>query len=136
MEEVFLVTICAVICGAEGWKDLKLYGKQKLEYLKRFLAFKNGIPTDDTFRRFFRALNPDEFKKSFIEWVQALQQDSPKFVAVDGKTLRRSYDKATQKKAIHMVSAWCSEQGIVLGQFKTDEKSNEITAIPRAASYK
>jgi predicted transposase YbfD/YdcC len=130
IDEILLVTVCAVICGAEGWKDLELFGKQKLEYLKSFLRFKNGIPTDDTFRRFFRSLDPEQFKKSFMEWVRALQKHNPKFVSIDGKTLRRSHDKATDKKAMHMVSAWCSEQGMVLGQFKTEEKSNEITAIP------
>ncbi len=74
---------------------------------------------------------PDEFKRCFISWVKALQNNNPKFVSIDGKTLRRSYDRSDNKSAIHMVSAWCSEQGIVLGQFKTEDKSNEITSIPK-----
>lgn len=131
MEEILLVAICGIICGSDGWKDLELFGKQKLEYLKTIMSFKNGIPTDDTFRRFFRVLEPDEFKRCFISWVKALQNNNPKFVSIDGKTLRRSYDRSYNKSAIHMVSAWCSEQGIVLGQFKTEDKSNEITSIPK-----
>ena len=131
IEEILLITICGVICGAEGWSDLALFGNKKIDYLKTILPFNNGIPTDDTFRRFFRALEPDEFKQRFIDWVKALQISNPKFISIDGKTLRRSYDNAGNKNAIHMVSAWCSEQGMVLGQFKTEEKSNEINAIPQ-----
>jgi predicted transposase YbfD/YdcC len=130
IEEIFLVTICGVICGSEGWSDLWLFGKRKLDYLRKVLPFKNGIPTDDTFRRFFRSLDPQEFQDRFLAWVKSLQKHNPKFVAIDGKTVRRSYDKGENKGAIHMVSAWCSEQGVVLGQCKTEEKSNEITAIP------
>ena len=131
MEEILLVTITAIICGAEGWADLALFGKKKIEYLKQILPFKNSTPTDDTFRRFFRNLDAEQFKKFFIEWVKSLQNNNPKFVAIDGKTLRRSHDHAENKSAIHMVSAWCNEQNMVLGQFKTEEKSNEITAIPQ-----
>jgi predicted transposase YbfD/YdcC len=130
LEEIFLVTISAVICGAEGWSDLELYGRKKLEYFRTILPFKNGIPTDDTFRRLFRVLEPKVFQEKFIAWVESLQENNPKFVAVDGKTLRRSYDKGDNKAALHMISAWSSEQGIVLGQLKTEDKSNEITAIP------
>jgi predicted transposase YbfD/YdcC len=119
-----------VICGAEGWSDLELYGRKKLEYFRTILPFKNGIPTDDTFRRLFRVLEPKVFQEKFIAWVESLQENNPKFVAVDGKTLRRSYDKGDNKAALHMISAWSSEQGIVLGQLKTEDKSNEITAIP------
>ena len=127
MEEIFLVTICGVICGAEGWSDLWLFGKRKLAYLRTILAFNNGIPTDDTFRRFFRSLDPKLFQGKFLEWAKSLQKNNPKFVAIDGKTARRSYDKGKNKGAIHMVSAWCSEQGMVLGQLKTEEKSNIIS---------
>jgi len=142
IEEILLITICGVICGAEGWADLVLFGEKKIDYLRTILPFKNNIATDDTFRRFFRSVDPKQFKDCFINWVQALQNNNlgnnlksdeepqEKFVAIDGKTLRRSYDKATNMNAIHMVSAWCGEQSMVLGQFKTEEKSNEITAIP------
>ena len=131
IEEIWLVTICAVICGAEGWSDLSLFGNKKIDYLKTILPFNNGIPTDDTFRRFFRDVDPVEFKGCFLNWIQSLQDKNPELVAIDGKTLRRSYNNAENKNAIHMVSAWCSEQAMVLGQFKTAEKSNEITAIPQ-----
>ncbi len=131
IEEIWLVTICAVICGAEGWSDLSLFGNKKIDYLKTILPFNNGIPTDDTFRRFFRDVDPGEFKGCFLNWIQSLQDKNPELVAIDGKTLRRSYNNAENKNAIHMVSAWCGEQAMVLGQFKTEEKSNEITAIPQ-----
>jgi predicted transposase YbfD/YdcC len=130
LDEMLLVTICSVICGAEGWSDISLFGKEKIDYLKGILPFNNGVATDDTFRRFFRALDTEAFKGSFIKWTESLSSLKPGFVSIDGKTLRRSHDKASGKEAIHMVSAWCSEQGIVLGQVKTSEKSNEITAIP------
>ena len=129
INEILLITISGLICGAEGWKDLELFAKQKIDFLKSLLPFKNGIPTDDTFRRFFRALEPEQFKICFVNWIKTLQKEHPKFVSIDGKTIRRSHDGKSQK-ALHMVSAWCAEQGIVLGQIKTEEKSNEITAIP------
>ena len=130
INEILLITICGLICGAEGWKDLELFGKQKIDFLKSLLPFKNGVPTDDTFRRFFRALEPEQFKICFINWMKVLQKEHPKLVSIDGKTSRRSHDGVRNQKALHMVSAWCAEQGIVLGQVKTEEKSNEITAIP------
>lgn len=129
IEELLLITVSGLICGAEGWKDLELFGNQKIDFLKTILSFNNGIPTDDTFRRFFRALEPEQFKTSFMNWIKALQQGASKLVSIDGKTLRRSHDRVNNQKPLHMVSAWCSEMGIVLGQLKTDEKSNEITAI-------
>lgn len=131
IEEVLLISICGLICGAEGWKDLELFGKQKIGFLKGLLSFKNGVPTDDTFRRFFRAIDPEQFKLCFINWIKSFQKESPKHVSIDGKTARRSHDKSKNQKPLHMVSAWCSEQGLVLGQLRTKEKSNEITAIPK-----
>ncbi len=104
MDEILLVTVCGVICGAEGWADLNLFGKKKLEYLRTVLPFKNGIPTDDTFRRFFRSLDPKVFQEKFLKWVKSLQESNPKLVALDGKTLRRSYDKGGNKKAIHYLN--------------------------------
>lgn len=130
IEEMLLITICGVICGADGWNDLEIFGKEKLKYLKTILPFKNGVPTDDTFRRFYRSLDPEEFKHCFLAWVKALQKHNPQLVSIDGKTSRRSHDRASGASAMHVVSAWCHEQGIVLGQFKTEDKSNEITAIP------
>lgn len=130
IDEILLITISGLICGAEGWRDLELFAKQKIEFLKGLLPFKNGVPTDDTFRRFFRALEPEQFQICFINWIKTLQKECPKLVAIDGKTIRRSHDRNLSQKPLHMLSAWCSELGIALGQLRTDEKSNEITAIP------
>lgn len=131
VEELLLVTLCASICGAEGWSDLELFGKAQLKFLRQFLPFKNGVPTDETFRRFFRCVNSEQLQKCFVLWVKSFHRQVKGSVAIDGKTLRRSYDNRTGKGAIHMVSAWASEQHLVLGQIKTEEKSNEITAIPK-----
>lgn len=130
LEELLLVSICGLICGAEGWKDLELFGKLKINFLRKILPFKNGIPTDDTFRRLLRCLDPEQFKISFMNWVRAIQKTNSKFISIDGKTMRRSHDKALNQTPLHMVSAWCAENSLVLGQVKTAEKSNEITAIP------
>jgi predicted transposase YbfD/YdcC len=129
VEEILLVTFCGMIAGCESWEDLELFGKTKLAYLQRYLPFENGIPSDDTLRRFFRALDPEIFESCFVRWVKSLQIDlMDKIVAVDGKTSRRSFDG--EHKAMHLVSAFVSELGITLGQLKTADKSNEITAIP------
>ena len=130
VEEILLVTFCGVIAGCEGWDDLELFGKTKLEYLRQYLPFKNGVPSDDTLRRFFRALDPEKFEACFIKWVKSFQiKLAEKIVAIDGKTSRRSFDG--ENNAMHMISAFASEIGIVLGQLKVDGKSNEITAIPQ-----
>lgn len=107
-----------------------MFGKAKIDYLKQFSSFSNGIPSKNTFARVFMALDPQCFKSCFINWVQSLQTQLSGVVATDGKTLRKSFDKASSKSAIHMVSAFASETNLVLGQQKVDEKSNEITAIP------
>jgi predicted transposase YbfD/YdcC len=108
------------------------YGKAKYWWLKSFLALPNGIPSHDTFGRVFSRLNPAEFQECFLSWVQAVKEISGgQVVAIDGKTLRQSFDSASQKSAIHMVSAWATANRLVLGQTKVDDKSNEITAIPR-----
>ena len=129
VEEILLVTFCGSIAGCDSWDDLELFGQTKLEMLQRYLPFENGPPSDDTLRRFFRALNPERFEQCFIEWVKSLQLDlEHKIIAVDGKTSRRSFDK--DSKAMHIVSAFASELNLVLGQVNTADKSNEITAIP------
>lgn len=129
VEEIFLVTFCAVSAGCDGWDDIELFGKTKLAYLRTFLPFKNGAPSDDTLRRFFRVLDPEKFESCFVAWVKSFQIDlSEKVVAFDGKTSRRSFDEA--ERAMHLISAFASEMGLVLGQLKVDGKSNEITAIP------
>ena len=129
IEEILLLSFCAVISGCSSWDDIELYGQTKLDELRLYLPYKHGSPSDDTLRRFFRALDSSAFEAAFIKWVQSFQLNlETTVVAVDGKTSRRSFDG--DSKAMHMVSAFASEFGVVLGQLKTDDKSNEITAIP------
>lgn len=129
VEEIFLVTFCAVVAGCDSWEDIELFGKTKIDYLRTYLPFSHGAPSDDTLRRFFRVLAPEKFENCFMDWVKSFQMDlSEKIVAIDGKTSRRSFDGA--ERAMHLISAFVSEMGIVLGQLKVDGKSNEITALP------
>lgn len=130
--DILLIAICGVICGADGWVDIAMFGKSKLEWLKTFLKLPNGIPSHDTFGRVFAAIDPEEFEKSFLEWVQAINElTQGQVIALDGKQLRGSQDGENGKNAIYMVSAWATENELVLGQRKVDDKSNEITAIPK-----
>jgi predicted transposase YbfD/YdcC len=130
--DIMTIAICASICGADTFKQIEDFGTAKNRWLKKFLELPFGIPSHDTFGRVFAIIDPKEFRSCFIKWVQAVQDIlAGQIIAVDGKTLRRSFDNAGDKKAIHMVSAWASESGFVLGQIKTDTKSNEITAIPQ-----
>ena len=129
--DILVIAVCAIICGADAWKDIEVFGKAKHEWLSTFLELPNGIPSHDTFGRVFSLISPKEFQENFVQWVQAAATVSDgQIVPIDGKTLRRSYDSASGKAAIHMVSAWASKSKLVLGQVKTSEKSNEITAIP------
>ncbi len=130
LNEILLTTLCGVTCGAESWRDLEMFGNQKLDFLRGFLPYKNGIPSHDTFGRVYSLLDPITFGECLISWVQSLSDDIPALISIDGKTIRRSYDKADNKAAIHIVSAFASEARMVLGQVKVDDKSNEITAIP------
>jgi len=130
--DIIIIAICGVICGADDWVGIELFGKAKIDWLKTFLKLPNGIPSHDTFGRVFAALNPQEFESSFMEWVQAISQlTQGQVIAIDGKQLRGSRDSGVGKNAIYMVSAWATENQLVLGQRKVDEKSNEITAIPK-----
>jgi predicted transposase YbfD/YdcC len=129
--DIIGLTICAVICGADSWIDIENYGRAKQEWLSGFLRLPNGIPSHDTIARLFAALNPSALQECFLSWVQALAQlTAGEVIAIDGKTLRHSYDRGGGKGAIHMVSAWASQNRLVLAQVKVAEKSNEITAIP------
>jgi len=128
---VIAIAILGVICGAENWVDIERYGKAKQEWLGQFLDLSHGVPSHDTFGRVFRWLDAEAFQKRFIAWTERIcEMSGGKSVAVDGKKLRRSQDRVHQRDGIWIVSAWVSENRLVLGQRKVDEKSNEITAIP------
>ena len=130
--DIITLTLCAVISGAETWEDIEFYGNCKDKWFKKFLKLPHGIPSHDTFNRVFARLDPEQLQKCFLNWVKSISSLIPgTIVAIDGKTLRHSYDRSDDKKAIVMVSAWAKEQGLVLGQRKVDNKSNEITAIPQ-----
>lgn len=131
LDEVLLLTLCAVLSGAEGWVAVGLFGEKKLDFLRRFLPFSHGTPSHDQLGLIFAALDPAQFQACFIAWSEALSDAVGGVVAVDGKTLRRSFDRAGGKAPIHMISAWSSRQRLVLGQRQVDDKSNEITAIPQ-----
>jgi len=129
--EVITIALCAVICGANNWVEVEEYGQAKQSWLAKFLTLPSGIPSHDTFGRIFALLDADKFQAAFLSWMQAIEQlTAGQIVSIDGKTVRHSYDKRLGQNAIHMVSAWASGNGLVLGQVKVDEKSNEITAIP------
>jgi len=131
LTDIITISILAVIAGALGWEDIEEYGINKKEWLETFLELPFGIPSPDTFRRVFERINPKEFEQCFRLWVQSLVEKlGVEVVAIDGKALRGSYDRKSQLKALHMVSAWSNEHRLVLGQTKVSEKSNEITAIP------
>ncbi len=130
--DIVTIAICGTICGADNWVDIELFGNCKEEWFKSFLELPNGIPSHDTFGDVFARLDPEQFQGCFIEWVQAVAKlTQGEVVAIDGKTVRRSHDRTLGKGAIHMVNVWASANGLVLGQAKVDEKSNEITAIPK-----
>jgi len=132
LEDLLTITICAVICGAEGWNDIEAFGESKESWFRTFLDLPHGIPSHDTFGRVLAALDPDAFERSFQAWVTALKGSSAgKHVALDGKAIRRSLDRASGKACIHLVSAWVCEDHAVFGQLAVDDKSNEITAIPK-----
>lgn len=131
LDNIVFITVCAVLCGADSWVDVAAFALGREKWLRTVLELPNGIPSHDTFTRVFARLDPQQFEESFQKWMQALASASGgRLVAVDGKTLRRSLGKASKKAAIHMVSAWCEANRLVLGQLATEEKSNEITAIP------
>jgi predicted transposase YbfD/YdcC len=129
--DILVISICATICGADGWEEFELFGQAKLDWFKSFLELPNGIPSDDTFRRVIGRIDPRQFQQCFLDWVGSVYElTQGQVVAIDGKLSRRSFDRPKGKTAINMVSAWASENQMVLGQVKVDEKSNEITAIP------
>jgi predicted transposase YbfD/YdcC len=129
---IVTIAICAVICGADDFVSIAEFGRQKQKWFAKFLDLSAGIPSHDRFNAVLAALQPAEFEKCLLSWVAALHEITQgQLVAIDGKTLRRSFDAASSKSAIHMVSAWATANCISLGQVVVDEKSNEITAIPK-----
>ncbi len=130
LRDIIILAICGVICGAEGWVEIEEFGKAKEAWFTDLLNLPNGIPSHDTFGRVFALIDPKQFEASFFQWVQGISQRVQGVIAIDGKTLRRSHDRAAGKKALHLVSAWAVENRLVLAQLATEEKSNEITAIP------
>jgi DDE_Tnp_1-associated/Transposase DDE domain len=134
--DILVIAVCAVIACAESWDDIALYGRSKLVWLRTFLDLPNGIPSHDTFRRVFMLIDPDAFEAGFAAWVGSLVASFEReVVAIDGKTLRRSFDHRRERSPLHLVSAWASEQGLVLGQRCVDGKSNEITAVPELLDH-
>jgi predicted transposase YbfD/YdcC len=130
--DIVAIAICAVVAGADSWDDIEDFGNAKIDWLKTFLALPNGIPSHDTFRRLFERLDPDEFQRGFLGWIEALHEATERqVVAIDGKALRRSFDRAKGQSALHMVHAWATANHLLLGQVAVVEKSNEITAIPK-----
>jgi predicted transposase YbfD/YdcC len=131
LTDILVIAILAVIGGAQGWEDIENYGISKQEWLEEFLELANGIPSDDTFRRVFEFINPEELNRCFSRWIETLVTNmGGEIIPIDGKTIRGSYDRNQGKSALHVVSAWASEQNLVLAQMKVEDKSNEITAIP------
>ena len=130
LEDILLLTILAALCGADTWKEVESFGHAKRDWLKTFLELRNGIPSHDTLGRVFSLIDPEEFQGAFLSWVQSLANLKGEFLAIDGKTARRAYEKDGRKGALHMVNAWAVTNHMVFGQLRTAKKSNEITAIP------
>ena len=132
LHNILFIAICAVICGADDFVAIAKFGRKRKEWLSKYLDLSAGIPSHDRFNAILARVRPEEFEKCLLEWITSLQDITDgQVVAIDGKTLRRSYDKASSKSAIHMVSAWATANHISLGQVVVDAKSNEITAIPK-----
>jgi predicted transposase YbfD/YdcC len=131
LDEVLVIAILAVLCDCAKFTEMELFGQEREEWLRTFLTLEHGIPSHDTFGDVFAALSPEAIQTSFISWVETIREKiSGDIVSIDGKTIRRSKDLANNKRAIHIISAWSAANGIVLGEIATEEKSNEITAIP------
>jgi len=132
LSDMLAIAILAAICGAESWTDVAMFGRAKKKWLATFLRLPRGIPSHDTFGRLFARLDPREFEQCIVNWTAELATCTDhQLIAVDGKTIRRSFDRADEKAAIHMINAWCDTNRLVLGQLATEDKSNEITAMPK-----
>ena len=129
--ELLMIALCCVLCGGQGAVDMALFAEAKEPFLRSFLSLANGLPSHDTFSRLFRNLDPDQFRDAFQRFMAQFSEQLEGVVAIDGKVLRRSFDRASGKSPLHMVSAWGSEQRLVLAQIATEAKSNEIAAVPK-----
>jgi predicted transposase YbfD/YdcC len=129
--ELLMIALCSVLSGGQGAVDMGLYARAKEPFLRGFLKLSNGLPSHDTFSRLFRRLDPEQFRAAFQRFMTKFSGQCQGVVAIDGKVLRRSFDRASSKSALHMVSAWGCEQRLVLAQIAADAKSNEITAVPK-----
>ena len=130
--DIIVIAICAVICAADTWADIELFGTSNDDWFKQFLKLPHGIPSRNAFLRLFARLNPEQFPSFLVKWVQAAEKlRVGQVVALDGKPLRRSHDRASDKEALHLVSGWASKNRLLLGQRVVDDKSSEITAIPQ-----
>ena len=134
LHEILLIALCTMLCGGEDCSDMVEFGHAKRPFLRQFLRLKHGIPSHDTFSRVFRLLDPEPFHACFVRFMERFAQGLEGVVAIDGKTLRRSFDRASGQSALHMVHAWASDQRLLLGQVATEAKSNEITAVPKLLS--
>jgi predicted transposase YbfD/YdcC len=130
--DIIVLSIAAVLCGADGWVEIEQFAHAKEAWFRQFLSLENGIPSHDSFGRVFALLDPKAFEACFRSWVASISDFIPgEVIAIDGKTLRRSHDRGSGLAALHLVSAWAAANRVVLGQVATEAKSNEITAIPR-----
>ena len=131
LHDILVIAFCTMLCGGQTSADMELFGHAKRELLQSFLKLENGIPSHDTFSRLLGMLDPAAFQQWFIGFMRQFAEGSGGILAVDGKTLRRSYDRAEQLSPLHLVSAWAEEQRLALGQLAVDDKSNEIAALPK-----
>lgn len=131
LDDIFFITLCAVICGCDGWVAIEKFANIKRTWFEQYLSLENGIPSHDTLGRIFSLIDPEQFQSCFSNWIKEIVKSvTGDVIAIDGKCLRRSHDKSSNKSAIYMVSAWSHDNQLALGQVKVDEKSNEITALP------
>jgi predicted transposase YbfD/YdcC len=131
LHEILMIGFCTLLCGGEDCSDMAVFGRAKAAFLRQFLRLGHCVPSHDTFSRVFRLLDPVQFHTCFLRFMQDFATAAQGVIAIDGKTLRRSFDKAGKKSPLHLVSAWATGCRLVLGQVATDEKSNEITAVPK-----
>jgi DDE_Tnp_1-associated len=129
--EILTIAFCTVLCGGEDCSDMALFGRAKEPFLRQFLQLRHGIPSHDTFSRVFRLLDPAKFQSCFLQFMECFAEAAQGVIAIDGKTLRRSFDRAADRSPLHLVSAWAAGSRLVLAQVATDDKSNEITAVPK-----